>query len=130
MKKKDFIGLALDKNKIYTAHLIKVKGRLELTSVETIELPEIVEARERPRLGEFQPKEAKGTGDDDLLFGLDDDTGDFESIDLDEFTGGDEGDDEETMVGEESRDQSNDQVLSNFFSNFGKRTLQVGVNIA
>ena len=130
MKKKDFIGLALDKNKIYTAHLIKVKGRLELTSTETIELPEIVEARERPRLGEFQPKEAKGTGDDDLIFGMDDDSGDFESIDLDEFTGGDEGSEDESMMGGETKDLSNDQVLSSFFSNFGNRNLQIGVNIA
>jgi len=132
LNKKDFIGLALDKNKIYTAHLIKVKGRLELASVETVELPEIVEARERPRLGEFKPQEAKGGADDDLFLGLDDDdSGDFESIDLDEFTGGDEGsDDDDTLVGEESKDMSNDQVVSNFFSNFGKRNLQLGVNIS
>lgn len=130
MKKKDFIGLALDKNKIYTAHLTRAKGRLELVDVKTIELPEIVEARERPRLGEFQPKEAKAPGDDDMLFGLDEDAPDFESIDLDEFTGA-EAEEDETRIGEEQgEEQSNEQVLSNFFSGFGKRSLQLGVNIA
>ncbi|MFO8028882.1 MAG: hypothetical protein R6U28_03400 [Cyclonatronaceae bacterium] len=130
MKKKDFIGLALDKNKIYTAHLTRAKGRLELVDVETMELPEIVETQARPRLSDFQPREAKSPGDDDVLFGLDDDTGDFESIDLDEFTGSETEEDDETRVGEGSEEQSNEQVLSNFFTNFGKRSLQLGVNIA
>ncbi|MGM0739114.1 MAG: PilN domain-containing protein [Bacteroidota bacterium] len=130
MKKKDFIGLALDKNKIYTAHLTRAKGRLELVDVETMELPEIVESQARPRLSDFQPREAKSPGDDDVLFGLDDDTGDFESIDLDEFTGSETEEDDETRVGEGSEEQSNEQVLSNFFTNFGKRSLQLGVNIA
>ncbi len=130
MNKKDFIGLALDKNKIYTAHLTRVKGRLELTDVETIELPEIVEARSKPRFGDFTPKETQGAAEEDIMFGLDDDSGDFETIDLDDVDSADDMEYGEPGVGDEKQDQSNEQVLSNYFAGHGKKTLQLGVNIA
>ncbi len=133
MKNKDFIGLSLEKNKLYTAHLRKVKGRLELVNLDTVELPEIVEAKARPRLGDYKPpKKADAAGGGDAMFGLDEDSGDFSDLNLDDDTVfGEISDDlDESKVGEDdSNETTNEQILSSFFTNFGKRTMQLGLTI-
>jgi len=132
LKKKDFIGISLEKNKLYTAHFRKIKGQLELINLETVELPDIVEARARPRLGDFKPgPKADTPKGDDALFGLVEESDDFSGLDLDDSDFGQIADDlDDTKLGEEdSEEETNEQFLSNYFSKYGKNALQLGLTI-
>lgn len=133
MKKKEYIGLAIDNDKIYAAHLVKGKHALVLEGVETIELPEPFDKKPKPKLGDAA---AKSGSDEEVIFGIDDEeSDDFESLDLDDddIEASDApGSYGQTKVGYDQSldDQSNEQVLSNYFSYFGKTKLFAGINVA
>lgn len=133
MKKKEYVGLALDNDKIYAAHLVMGKHALELVGVETIELPESLDKKPKPKLGDAA---AKSGSEEEVIFGIDDEEAeDFESLDLndDDVEASDvPGSYGQTKVGydQSQDDQSNEQVLSNYFSYFGKTKLFAGINVA
>ncbi len=127
MKKKAYLGLAQDRNKIYAAHLTRVKGVLQLVDIEVLELPESIEHRPKPKPGGPPPEP-----EDDTVFGLDDDDlSDFESISMDDDDIPDESDSGKTKVGyDESEDEeTNEQILSNYLNTLGDRKLITGINI-
>ncbi|MDI6402086.1 hypothetical protein QLX67_08775 [Balneolaceae bacterium ANBcel3] len=114
MKGKDFIGLALDNNRIYTAHIKKGKRGIDLVSVDTLDLPEA------------GGRKAGGTdADESNAFGFDD--SELGSISIDDL------DDEFEMTEVDSDSSggafSNDQALANYFARFGNKKLHVGLNI-
>ncbi|MEX0680453.1 MAG: hypothetical protein WD097_03655 [Balneolales bacterium] len=132
MAEKEYIGLALDVNRIYTARLRNVRGAMKLVAIETLELPKLVDD-----LTQQQQQQVESESASDAVFGFEDedDSGDFESIDLEEETEEKESEDADDFDMAEEEDaeskgeETNEQVLGAWFNRVGNKKLHIGANI-
>ncbi len=145
---KEYLGLALEADRLYVARIRKAKGIMELLDVETLELPELLEKSGE----EEQGQEASGA-DDDSIFGLDDDAGEpgaldldedpdeaetfnldedpdeAESFDLSEDPGEQDSEDFDMTETGESAGDTNEQVLAGYIGRLAGNKPNIGINI-
>ncbi|MDG5768200.1 hypothetical protein QA596_12105 [Balneolales bacterium ANBcel1] len=125
MATREYIGFALDGNRIYAARLGKAGGALELLSVKTLVLPQTIHQGTAS-----QPEETKEDSEEDIfnLEGQPDkpEPSYSEESETDED---EEGLDLSGSVFETAEEESNDQVVSEFFHHLGRRRVYVGLNI-
>jgi len=127
----EFLGLALDSDRVYAALIRKVKGGMELVGVETLELPESLD-----EAGREQENQDITSLEEDNVFGVGGESGSDDAIDLGDEAELDTPEDfemsediEDEVKSGDDEENGNAQELAALFTRIGKNKLQVGANV-